>query len=156
MDDPDFRYKNKDRWDCNGYIKGRNKNKLANKCHKFWKGERVYDHCPDRCGRKAGVGPCAYLFGQKKVKPKKTSNTSNKNTVEEAVGFVKPQYHTASTEHVAHSNTNIFSSSNRATEAIATTTTGGGGTISSNSRGQVYNKNDTWLNFNNKRNWHNN
>merc|ERR1712183_25786 len=133
-----------------GYIKGRNKNRLTKKC-KMWEGERVYDHCPDRCGRKAGVGSCAHLEGQKKGKRKKISNTTTNNTVEAVTfgSFVKPEHNTAETERVIHSNTNIFSSSsNRATEAIATTASGSGSGISSatisNSRGQVYSKNDTW------------
>ena len=45
---------------CGKFVKGGSK-ALKKKCNRMWKGDFVYDWCPDSCGKKAGIGSCAYL-----------------------------------------------------------------------------------------------
>merc|ERR1712241_214792 len=60
---------------CKFATKG-NKKKIAKKCNRKYKGVFVKDACPKTCGKKAGVGKCAFLFG---TKNKKNKNNKNKN-----------------------------------------------------------------------------
>jgi len=60
-DSLDFRYKNKKKKTCTKWAGKGNANKVENKCNKKWKQIKVYDWCPEICGKKAGIGSCAYL-----------------------------------------------------------------------------------------------
>jgi len=60
VDDDDFKFKNKNKKNCNWVGKGK-KNKVKKTCKKNWKGETIFDYCPETCGRIAGLGRCDYL-----------------------------------------------------------------------------------------------
>mmetsp|Transcript_8789 Transcript_8789/g.21458 ORF Transcript_8789/g.21458 Transcript_8789/m.21458 type:complete len:509 (-) Transcript_8789:127-1653(-) len=59
VDDPDFRWKNKEQTTCRKFIKKRNRKKAEKRCLKEWEDKPVYEWCPKSCGDRAGIGPCA-------------------------------------------------------------------------------------------------
>merc|ERR1712241_687794 len=64
---------------CSWVGKGKNIKKITKKCNKKSNNKkvRVYDACPETCGKKAGVGKCKFLFGTKNKN--KTNKNTNKN-----------------------------------------------------------------------------
>ena len=69
VDDPDFRFKNSDKKDCD-WVKDKRKNKRKRTCKKDNDdGVRVADSCRKTCG-KIGVGPCKKLEKKNKNKRK--------------------------------------------------------------------------------------
>ena len=50
---------------CRKYVKG-GRNVLEKRCARKWKGAPVYDWCPESCGKKAGIGACAWWKDKKK------------------------------------------------------------------------------------------
>ncbi len=58
-DDATFKITKKEQ-NCGKFVKGGNK-ALEKRCNRMWKGDFVYDWCPDSCGKKAGIGSCAFL-----------------------------------------------------------------------------------------------
>jgi len=61
------------------FVKGKTLNKIRKKCRKKWKGVKVVDACPLRCGKKAGLGRCDYLYEPSKKNNKDKNKNKNKN-----------------------------------------------------------------------------
>lgn len=59
-DSKDFKWQGKKKKTCKNFLKGSG-GKIKKKCKKNWKGTRVFDWCPKTCGKKVGLGECAFL-----------------------------------------------------------------------------------------------
>lgn len=57
VDDPEFRWRNKNRLNCKRYLKS--DDKVENRCKKRWKSIKVFDWCAETCGIRANLGDCA-------------------------------------------------------------------------------------------------
>jgi len=65
-DDPNFRYENKNRKDCEWVGNAKTRKKVRKRCRFAWEGTKVKNHCRETCG-KAGLGPCkAELSGSRR------------------------------------------------------------------------------------------
>jgi len=109
-DDPKFKFKNKKKWNCNKYLKGRNARKIKKKCNKKWKKNFVHESCPETCGKKAGVGKCSFL-GKNKRRRRQNTNTVAANTKMVKLGETKGAA-ASEEQHIVYSsnnNDNIFS-----------------------------------------------
>ena len=63
VDNADFRYKNKRKKTCAKWVKKGSAKKIKKKCRKKWQGRKIHHWCPKTCGKKAGLGRCAFLKG---------------------------------------------------------------------------------------------
>lgn len=57
-DSKSFRFRNKEKKTCK-WVGWGNADRVLKKCKKKWQNLRVYDWCPQTCGAKVGLGPCA-------------------------------------------------------------------------------------------------
>ena len=65
VDDPGFKFQNKNKKTCLKWVAKGNAKKVLNKCKKNWNQKKVYDWCPETCGKKAGIGSCDFLKKKK-------------------------------------------------------------------------------------------
>ena len=64
IDNADFRFENEKKRTCKKWVRKGNFKKVKKKCNKKWGKIEIYDWCPETCGKKVGVGKCAFLKDQ--------------------------------------------------------------------------------------------
>jgi len=61
VDKKNVKIDGKKRRNCAWAGKAKNKKKMKRRCRKMHGGEKVFDICPETCGKKAGLGRCSHL-----------------------------------------------------------------------------------------------
>jgi hypothetical protein len=79
QDDEEWRFKNRKKLKCSIYIRGKKQANLVKKCNKTWNGQKVYEACPESCGKRAGVGQCDFLRAQFKKSRQKAREEAKEN-----------------------------------------------------------------------------